>query len=331
MRKIWIFIYQFIFIIYLIILKVISKYIIWTSNLLKTLFFINFILISIACIYDIIYICFALDIKISFFAKHSKCYHFTNFVFSCSLDFIYIVGSIIRLIDSSNNKNYRNYIADCPFTFNSNRTTFSESIYGERLCELYNINLNSRYKYQYICSYNASEDFKSDKTKDGFDKIVCVSKINNIKGNDIINKFSSLYENKDKNESNLFYCSRIDEPKKDDYIKEEVCSNENKFKSIIEYLLLLIDIIRLCHNQFHKILDKELSNREQNMIDTLRIYNNARFGNEDSDTEYDESNSNNISFDEEEDKNIIIENHIVHNINVNIKNFLVKEEKEKLE
>ena len=331
MRKIWIFIYQFIFIIYLIILKVISKYIIWTSNLLKTLFFINFILISIACIYDIIYICFALDIKISFFAKHSKCYHFTNFVFSCSFDFIYIVGSIIRLIDSSNNKNYRNYIADCPFTFNSNRTTFGESIYGERLCELYNINLNSRYKYQYICSYNASEDFKSDKTKDGFNKIVCVSKTHNIERNDIINEFNSVYENKDKNESNLFYCSRIDEPKKDEYIKDEYCNKEKNFYySIIKWLLFfLYDLINLFHTELNSILAVDIYNRIDNIANEIRQQINMQFG--DDDTEYDESNSNNDSFHEEEDKNIVVEGHNVYNVDTNIKDYIESEEKQKID
>jgi len=322
MGKIWIYIYQLIFIIYIIILGLISMHNIYTSKLLKSMFYINIILACLFSIYDIIYIIFAQNIKILFYLKN---------VFSYSLVIIFILNNFIIFINGFNRINYGSYIKNCPFTFNTNITTFNQSIYGKRICELYNINNNSRYKYQYICSYNASKDFKYDKTKDGFNKIVCISKIHNIDGNDIIREFNLVYNNKDKNESNLFYCSRIDEPKKDDYIKEEVCSNENKFKSIIEYLLLLIDIIRLCHNQFHKILDKELSNREQNMLDILRIYNNARFGNEDSDTEYDESNSNNISFDEEEDKNIIIENHIVHNINVNIKNFLVKEEKEKLE
>ena len=57
---------------------------------------------------------------------------------------------------------------------------------------------------------------------------------------------------------------------------------------------------------------------------------NEIFGNEDCDTDVDESNSNNISFDEEEDKNIIIENHLVYNVSVNIKNYFKKEEKEKL-
>ena len=88
-------------------------------------------------------------------------------------------------------------------------TTFNESKYGKRRCELYNINLNSRYKYQYICSYNASEDFQGDKKKDGFDKIECVLKINNIEGNDIINKFYKVFGSHDNDEEDYFIAVKL--------------------------------------------------------------------------------------------------------------------------
>ena len=64
------------------------------------------------------------------------------------------------------------------------------------------------------------------------------------------------------------------------------------------------------------------------MIIALRQHINEIFDNEDCDT--DDDDSNNISFDEEENKNIIIENHLVYNVSVNIKNYFKKEEKEKL-
>ena len=229
MGKIWIYIYQLIFIIYIIILGLISMHNIYTSKLLKNMFYINIILACLFSIYDIIYIFFAPNIKILFYLKHNKCFRNTKNIFSHSLDIILILNNFIICINGFNRINYGSYITNCPFTFNTNITTFNQSIYGNRICELYNINNNSRYKYQYICSYNASDDFKSDKTKDGFDKIVCLSKIHNIDGNDIINAFNSVYDIKDKNESNLFYCSRIDEPKKNEYIKDEYCNKEKDF------------------------------------------------------------------------------------------------------
>ena len=51
---------------------------------------------------------------------------------------------------------FSNYWINCPFTINE---PFSNYHYKRR-CELYNINDNSRYKYQYICSYNSYQDFR---------------------------------------------------------------------------------------------------------------------------------------------------------------------------
>jgi len=321
MGKIWIYIYQLIFIIYIIILGLISMHNIYTSKLLKNMFYINIILACLFSIYDIIYIMFPPNIKILFYLKN---------VFSHSLVIILILNYFIIFINGFNSINYGSYIKNCPFTFNTNITTFNKSIYGKRICELYNINNNSRYKYQYICSYNASENFKYDKTKDGFDKIICLSKMHNIDGNDIINGFNTVFGNKDKNESKLFYCSRIDEPKKNEYIKDEYCNKEKKF--YYSFLLLLTHILPLCQDKIHKNLNQEISNIEPIMIIPLWQHFNINeiFGNEDCDTDVDESNSNNISFDEEEDKNIIIENNLVYNVSVNIKNYFEKEEKEKL-
>ena len=247
--------------------------------------------------------------------------------------FFYVIY-LLRFINLYNLWNYDNFIKNCPFSLSSDLKFFNDSFYEKRRCELYDINMNSRYKYQYICSYNASEYFKNDNKKDGLDKIICIPKEHNIDNNEIIDKFNEIYECKDNNDTNLFYCSRIDEPKKNEYIKDEYCNKEKKFYySLIEFLLFLTHILLLCQDKIHKNLEKEISNIEPIMIIPLWQHFNINeiFGNEDCDTDVDESNSNNISFDEEEDKNIIIENHIVHNISVNIKNFLVKEEKEKLE
>ena len=65
------------------------------------------------------------------------------------------------------------------------------------------------------------------------------------------------------------------------------------------------------------------------MLEVLREYINRVLDKDDNDTEYDESNSNNVSFNEEEDQNIILENHIVYSIDINIKDYYI-ENKEKL-
>ena len=332
MGKIGIFFYKIIFIIYFLLDLFLVKYIVWTSNLYKTLFYIRFILLIIYGIYSIIFLyIFVENLNFNLLIHHNKCYIYGYWLFSKARVIIGLLFVFSRFINNFNENNFEKYIINCPFTFNSNITNFNESIYGKRRCELYNINKNSRYKYQYICSYNASEDFKSDKTKDGFNKIVCVSKTHNIERNDIINEFNSVYENKDKNESNLFYCSRIDEPKKDEYIKDEYCNKEKNFYySIIKWLLFfLYDLINLFHTELNSILSVDIYNRIDNIANEIRQQINMQFG--DDDTEYDESNSNNVSFNEDEDKNIIVEGHNVYDVDINIKDYMENNGKQKIE
>ena len=97
-----------------------------------------------------------------------------------------------------------NYLQECPFTFKSELNPNKILDYEKRRCELYNIYNNSRYKYQYICSYDAAKDFKSNKTKDGLDKMICIQKINEAKNNNnIINKFIEIYSKN--NIKNFFF------------------------------------------------------------------------------------------------------------------------------
>lgn len=74
--------------------------------------------------------------------------------------------------------------------------------YEKRRCELYNIYNNSRHKHQYICSHDAAKDFESNKTNDGLDKVICIKKINDVKNNNIINKFIETYNS---NNINKFF------------------------------------------------------------------------------------------------------------------------------
>ena len=67
------------------------------------------------------------------------------------------------------------------------------------------------------------------------------------------------------------------------------------------------------------------------MMRILEEQLNSLIDDGDKDTEYDESNLDNEPFNEEEDKNIIMENHIVYNVDFNIKEFIKNEEKQKLD
>ena len=67
------------------------------------------------------------------------------------------------------------------------------------------------------------------------------------------------------------------------------------------------------------------------MMRILEEQLNSLIDDGDKDTEYDESNLDNEPFNEEEDKNIIMENHIVYNVDFNIKEFIKNEEKQILD
>ena len=329
MGKIGIFFYRLIFIIYILGYALLSILTVWSSKLWKYLFNIWFISLILFSIYLILYSLLAFKIKLLFIFNHYKWFKYTYILFKDSDDILLFLLNCQNLIDKLNEINYGKYIDNCPFTFNSDLILFNESIYEKRRCELYNINLNSRYKYQYICSYNASENFENDKTKDGFEQIICIPKINNIYDNKIIAKFNNIYENKEKNESNLFYCSRIDKPKKNEYIEEKYCNMKSKFPTMKIVLSFLLIFLYFLHHILFKILSEDLSIKFNNMLEVLREYINRVLDKDDNDTEYDESNSNNVSFNEEEDQNIILENHIVYSIDINIKDYYI-ENKEKL-
>ena len=220
---------------------------------------------------------------------------------------------------------------NCPFTLSQELTKYNETLYGKRRCELYNINKNSRYKYQYICSYNASKGFKNDKTKDGLNTILCVNKTENIEGNNIINIFNQVFNNEENDMNELFYCSRIDEPKKDEYIKDEYCNEENDSYSSVQLLVIVFDFISFLHRSLITALAKNIVNKVQNLVLELRRDINLIVDQDENDTEDDEPNSNDTSFHEEEDQNIILEDHIQYDVNANINDFNSNEKKQKLD
>ena len=325
MDKIVFYINQFVFIIYIIFEIIILLFSLWTSNLLKVLFYIRFIAVFILSIGSIIYPIIGLKCSIHFIVMHNVLFNYCKNIFK-DLSLMYsIVLSTTRILDSFNEKNYNEYIKNCPFTLNS------ESIYEKRRCELLTITNNTQYKYQYICSYNASKDFNGDTTKEGLDKIICKSELNNInENNEIISKFKKIYNNKNNNDTNIFYCCRIDAPEKNKFIKDEYCNKENKYNNLIRWIKIIGEFLIIIISRLNKRLNNNITNRVNYFIGVLDPIINA-LEEEERETEYDEENENNVSFNEEEDENIILENHNIFNVGVNIKEFIKNEEKQKID
>ena len=319
-------IYKLLLIIQLIAYVLAFIFCIWTSKLIKIVFYLTFTYVSFSCIYSFIYIYISFDLKFNFI-QNSKIFKCTYFLFGNLNSILNIVIILSHNLYYLNNYHFRQYLKDCPFTLSSdlisNNTLYNE----EHRCELYNIYTNSRYKYQYICSYNASKNFEDDKSDNGLDKIICIPKINNILNNDIINKFSLLYHN---NASKLFYCNRINYPQKNSLIKDEYCNNKRNYPYLFYILFLIIQILSYKFNSLYKDLQDDLLLRITNDLvnETQRLLNRE---NDNCSTDNDENNSNNISFDEENNRNIIVENNEVSNVDINIKDCIKNEGKQKLD
>ena len=296
----------------------------WTNIIIKILFYLSFVIISFISIYSFIFIYISFDLKINY-SKNVKLFTYTCDLFG-KLNFILQLFLICsRSLYYFNDIYFQKYLETCPFTLSSDIFSNNTSYYEKRRCELYNIYENSRYKYQYICSYNASKDSENDKSDNGLDKMICIPKIKNITNNNIINQFSALYDN---NESQLFYCNRFDMPIKNAFIKDEYCKKKN-FRNLFYILFLTIQEISIFYVKLYKRLQADLM--EKIISELLNQVQRLIGDNDDCSTDNDESNSNNISFDEENDENIIVENSEVLNVDLNIKDYGENAKNQKLD
>ena len=126
----------------------------------------------------------------------------------------------------------------CPYLI----TDLDYNLHFERRCELYNINNNSRYSYQYICSYDSSKNFKKNnlKNKIKIDNIICIP-VKEIKGNEY-NEVKNLFINEYKNFNN-YYCSRTNIPKNYSFVNHKDCKKTKYFLSITLYIIFIFEFI----------------------------------------------------------------------------------------
>ena len=123
----------------------------------------------------------------------------------------------------------KNFWINCPFVIDD--VNYKDHI--RRRCDLYDRNFNSRYSYQYICSYDPSNDFKyllSHEIKP--DNIVCLKYNNSIKNNNITKSFINVYK-----KEKIFYCGRTNKPKKYSNVKPKNCS-DSKYRQMLAFIIL---------------------------------------------------------------------------------------------
>ena len=297
---------------------------VWTSKLLKLLFYISFIFTSFLIIYSFLYTLISLDLKSKFLFKIK----FARYLYLKSNIIIRIIPNLsLTFILYFNLWNYRTFQRNCPFTLSSDFAINDEHYYNKR-CELYNqYNNNSRYKYQYICSYNPYDDFKNIKSKDGLNKILCTPKITNITNNDIINKFEEKYNDTN---NQLYYCNSADKIIKDEYIKDDYCNMKKDIPDNICFIYNIFQTLTFFVYKFYIDLDSDILRIHlplANQIAMGLIYDYDEIS--DNSTDNDENDIDEILFQEEDDENIIVDNKEVSNIGHNIKDYYGNKEKVK--
>ena len=197
----------------------------WITLALKVFAYIYFVLLCI------MYLIFSLPLFgcKSYSEKNYYCFLLTLFL-------VYALGLIILSI---NIDYYRTYLKQCPYLLN--RLYYNMNL--ERRCEIFKISRNSRYAFQYICSYDSSKEFKyklEKKIKEN--TVICVPFKNSIPNNHIISLYIKEYINYDN-----YYCFRTNRPKNYAYVEPKNCNNKSKFNATIAfYVLFLIQFIAFC-------------------------------------------------------------------------------------
>ena len=277
---------------------------IWTTKAIKILYCIYFAFICARFIQTFSFVI------LSCFDKCKKLYEKMTILFGILYCLLIIFWIFELIIITINYTKFTSYWKNCPYLLSD----LEYNIHFKRRCELYNINNNSRYSYQYICSYDSSKDFKNDFSKKiESNNIICVpfneSIIENYYNYDIIILFTNEYKDEKK-----FFCSRTNIPEKNSSIKDKDCNNK-KFRYMIATVILpYLRIICI----FWPLLIIYI------MPDTARENRNFFLRNFESisrqSTKISEISRGNEDFVKQNTQNIIIENKEEFKINTNIKN-----------
>ena len=196
---------------------------IWTTKAIKILF----------CIY-ISFICFRFiqTISLVILAIMNKCQRIVEKMILAFtiLYFIFIIFWILDLIIITINfTKFKKYWKNCPFVISD----LDYSLHIRRRCDLYSVNNNSRYSYQYICSYNPSKDFKNNLSKKVEpDNIICIKSYKIIEDNTLIDSFINEYK-----KDGIYYCARTNMPKDYSFAKHKDC-NDSKYRYMLAFIIL---------------------------------------------------------------------------------------------
>ena len=291
-------------------------YNIWTTKTIKLLYNICFCFLFLCYIYILLseiilnYFCFR-KIRRIMFKK-------TNIIIFLLIYFVLIVCE--NFVLDINDEKYRKYLKICPYTISD----LDLNLHLGRRCDLYNINENSRYSYQYICSYNSGKEFKYKENQIDYKKeikklekeinsdyVICLKVETLIKNNSIVDLFSKEYANSDK-----YYCSRTNKPNDFTYAEHKDCNN--KIKKTFIFIFNLFCFLQIFYFQIYM---KYISVRAGNLyyLENRNIPHFHQFNNPNDETKDSENSIEINSYRKEKTINIIIENKEIFPIKSDIK------------
>ena len=211
-------------------------YNIWTTKIIKILYNICFFFLFLC--YSYILLLEIILNKFCFRKIRLIMYNKTNIIIFLFIYFVLIVCE--NFILDVNDGNYRKYLKICPYTISD----LDLNLHLGRRCDLYNINNNSRYSYQYICSYNSAKEFRYKENQIDYKKeakklekeiksdyVICLKVESLIKNNSIVDSFSKEYANSDK-----YYCSRTNKPNDFINIEHKDCNNIQSYLFFTSFL-----------------------------------------------------------------------------------------------
>ena len=197
---------------------------IWTTKAIQILF----------CIY-ISFIClrFIHTISLVILSIMNKCQRIIEKMILAFTILYFIFVIIFWILDliiiTINFFKFKKYWKNCPFVISD----LDYSLHIRRRCDLYGVNNNSRYSYQYICSYNPSKDFKNNLSKNvEQDNIICIKSYKTIEDNNLIDSFTNEYK-----KDGIYYCGRTNMPKDYSFAKHKDCT-DSKYRYMLAFIIL---------------------------------------------------------------------------------------------
>ena len=285
---------------------------VWVSTKVKILFFFYF---CFSCIH---FFCISY-IVINFVLRKENCLlHkiISKIPLLMLLSKVFFIFEILILY--INSLKFTEYFINCPYLFKD--LDNNSSI--ERRCEQYGKSSNSRYQYQYVCSYDSSKDFIMKlRAKIKPNCIICVRLHNNKETNDIL-----VNLNKENRDYYKYYCHRTNQPSTYSFDKtNKYCKSKVNTFQWISIFLIYIRIIYFFI--IIRILKKMAINQNLREINNLlrflsinlnNLNNNINTSNSTKVTENDQHNGNNEEFVRNNTRNVVIENNQEFSINYDI-------------